>query len=399
MIEQIKEHLHSFDYDIRKTRNARFIDQKVTPDVLYIVTNCVLEFTKQNKDLTFSTKDIWESKFANEEVKDIFNKPDVMNSKARSEYDKYFAQPLKMLEYSKVLNLKKQGNRNYFSINNLSLLEFMSYKKRNCLIFIDIYLRKVLTDSNIWHLFESFFNKNTKENFHNLKDGFKEFLYINTKINTTNKHEPGRIFTKIINPMAHVNKSFGTKGGYMSNDVIGYDELMYNRKNWRDISKLKGETRQEYESRAKELIKKRKAAEVRLTIQQAKKQIKKRYNDISEVQDEWANCDATHVHHIFPKSEFPEIESYVENLILLTPNQHLNKAHPKDTKRINKAYQYVCLQSKCNTIQESVEIINDGFYTKEDFSFVLNTGINTENFNENLSFDEIRNQLTEFYHN
>ena len=46
---------------------------KVTPDVLYIVTNCVLEFTKQNKDLTFSTKDIWESKFANDEIKNIFN--------------------------------------------------------------------------------------------------------------------------------------------------------------------------------------------------------------------------------------------------------------------------------------------------------------------------------------
>ena len=64
-----------------------------------------------------------------------------------------------------------------------------------------------------------------------------------------------------------------------------------------------------------------------------------------------------------------------------------------------KFNQYICLQSKCDTIQESVEVINDGFYSKQDFSFVLNTGINTKNFNGGLSFDEIRNQLTQFYHN
>ena len=192
----------------------------------------------------------------------------------------------------------------------------------------------------------------------------------------------------------------GTKGGFLSQDIIGFDELMYNRKNWRDVSKVKGETRQEYELRAKDLIKKKKLAYSRFTMQQAKKLIAKKYNKVSEIQDELAVGDATQVHHIFPRHEFPNIESYVENLILLTATQHSTKAHPNNnTRRIDKAYQYICLQSKCDKIQESVEVINDGFYSKQDFAFVLNTGINTENFNDGLSFDEIRNQLTQFYHN
>lgn len=400
MNEQINEHLQKFDYDVRKSGNARFIDQKVTPDVLYIVANCVLEYVKDNPKIVFSTKDIWESDFANDEVKNIFNKPDVMNSKAKSEYDKFFAQPLKMLEYSKVLTLTKKGNRNYFSVNNFSILEYISYRERNCLNFINLYLQKVLSDSGIWKLFDDFYNASIKDNFDTLKDGFKEFLYLNTKINRTNKHEPGRIFTKIINPIAYFKKSFGTKGGFLSNDIIGFDELMYNRKNWRDISKVKGETRQEHELRAKDLINKRKAAYGRFTMQQAKNLISKRYNKISEVQDELAVGDATQVHHIFPRSEFPKIESYVENLILLTATQHSTKAHPNNnTRRIDKAYQYVCLQSKCNTIEQSVDVLKDGFYTKEDFSFVLNTGTNTNKYSNELTFEDIRNNLTEYYHN
>jgi hypothetical protein len=397
MVEKINKFLESFDYDIRVSENARFIDQKVTPDVLYIISNCILDFVENESKEFFSTKDIWESKFANEEVKNIFNKPDLLNSKAKSEYDKFFAQPLKMLEYSKVLNLKKKGNRNYFSINNYSILEFISYRERNCLTFINLYLKKVLNDSSIWNLFDSFFKENTKANFNTLKDSFVDFMIKYTKIKKVD--EPRRIFTKVINPIAYQEKSLGTKGGFLSKDIIGYDELMYNRKNWRDISKVKGETRQEYELRAKGLIDRRKLAYGKFTMRKAKNLISKRYNGISEVQDEFANGEATQVHHIFPRNEYPNIESYVENLILLTPNQHYTKAHPNNnTRKIDKVYQYICLQSKCDSIQKSKEVTKDGFYSKKDFSFVLNEGIGTDNFNEYLSFDEIRNNLTEFYH-
>lgn len=42
----------------------------------------------------------------------------------------------------------------------------------------------------------------------------------------------------------------------------------------------------------------------------------------------------TQAHHIFPKNEFPEIMHYVENLIMLTPNQHYSYAHPNNNTYI-----------------------------------------------------------------
>lgn len=397
MVFEINKFLNGSNYDIRITGNARFTDQKVTPDVLFIITNCILDYIKNNKIKKFTTKDIWESPLANKEVKNIFNKPDVMNSKARSEYDKFFAQPLKMLGYSKVLKLEKIGNRNYYSVNNISILEYMSFRERNCLTFICLYLKKVLKDSSIWNLFDNFFKSNTKDNFNMLKDGFVDFMIKYTPINKIT--EPRRIFTKVINPIAFQKNTKGTKRGFLSRDIIGYNEIMYNRVNWRDISKVRGETRREYELRAKRLIQERSLAYSRFSMAQAKNQILHKYNGISEVQDELAVGRATQVHHIFPKNEFPIIESYVENLILLTATQHNTKAHPNNnTRRIDKTYQYICLQTKCDTIQESTEITKDGFYSKEDFTFVLNEGTRSSNFTEDLSFDEIRNSLTEFYH-
>ncbi|MGC6469769.1 MAG: hypothetical protein ACON4E_00680 [Flavobacteriales bacterium] len=394
---EIDNHLDSFNYDIRKTGNARFIDQKVTPDVLYVIANCVIHFIDNSSNNFFSTKDIWESKFANDEVKYIFNKPDVMNSRARSEYDKFFAQPLKMLEYAKILDSKKIGNINYYSVSKRSILEYISFRERNCFDFINQYLIKVLSDSGIWNLFNNFYKSNTKENFNLLKDGFVEFMINYTKINKPT--EPKRIFTKIINPLAHFKKSRGTERGFLSKDIIGFDELLYNRKNWRDIKKVKGQTRSGYEEEATKDLKKRQSAYTQFTMHQAKKLIEKRYQKISEVQDEYAIGDATQIHHIFPRNEFELIESYVENLIALTPTQHFTKAHPNNnTRRIDKAYQYVCLLSKCNSIKESTEVLFDGFYSKESFNFVLNTGLSTNIFTSDLSFEEIKNKLTSMYH-
>jgi len=42
MLSKLQIYFKSFDFDIRKTKNARFIDQKVTPDVLSIVADCIL---------------------------------------------------------------------------------------------------------------------------------------------------------------------------------------------------------------------------------------------------------------------------------------------------------------------------------------------------------------------
>ena len=63
-------------------------------------------------------------------------------------------------------------------------------------------------------------------------------------------------------------------------------------------------------------------------VNKAIRYVKKRQGDVSEVKDELAAGIATEVHHIFPKSQFPQISSFFENLILLTGSQHRQKAHP-----------------------------------------------------------------------
>lgn len=397
-MDKIIQHLNNYNLDIRITGDARFMDQKVTPDVLCIIADCVLQFIKEDTCKKFTTKDIWESDYANENIRDIFNKPSVLNEKASSEYDKFFAQPLKMLAYANILNLEKRGSRNIFTINNKEILEYISIKEKNALNFIILYLEKVLKDSGIFYLFEKFFHENTKDNFDELKSKYEKFIIERTPIN--GEIEVRRIFTKVINPLSYARKLHGTKSGSFSRDIIGYDELMYNRKNWRDITKLKGETRQEFESRARNLIEIRQNAFVKFTMEKAKRLIRIRYMDISEVQDEFSNGQATQVHHIFPKNEHPEIESYLENLILLTATQHSTRAHPNNnTRLIDKDYQYLCLLSKSASIKKSVEDMKDSFYSKDDFIFVLNSGIKpTENFNTAKTFNEINRKLAYEYH-
>ena len=47
------------------------------------------------------------------------------------------------------------------------------------------------------------------------------------------------IFTKVLNPLACKYKKHGTVRGYLSKDIITQDMILYNQKNWRDISSEK----------------------------------------------------------------------------------------------------------------------------------------------------------------
>ncbi len=392
MEEKIRDYLNRFDFDIRQIRDARFMDQKITPDVLCIIADCVINFTNKNHNLEFTTKEIWESSYANQNVKDIFNKPGVLTAAAKHEYDKFFAQPLKMLAYAKILKCEKRDRKNYFVVKKREILNFISIKERNALKFLNIYLEKVLMDSDLWELFDNFFTNNSKEKFNHLKDTYEKFIINNTAIN--GKTEVRRIFTKVINPLAHVRNSHGTKKGFYSPDIIGYDDLMYNRRNWRDVRKLRGETRQEYEARAKREVERSREALVNLM----KEKVKRYHYPSSEVKDQYSSGIATQVHHIFPRYDFPQLEATLENLILLTGTQHSAYAHPENhTRKIDLNYQSLCLLSKSKSVQDSVSI-SDNFYSKDDFVFVLNEGINpTNNFNKNGSFNEIRRKISEEY--
>jgi hypothetical protein len=301
-----------------------------------------------------------------------------------------------MLWYSKVLIEEKRGNKNIYTIWNKNLLEYISIKERNALKFIQLYLVKVLTDSWIYQLFTNFFEAENKQTFDDLKYGFVTFMTDHTSINK--ETEPRRIFTKVINPLAFLYNKKWTKRWFLSPYSISYDELMYNRLNWRDIwwTKIKWETREEYENRAQIEFVRRRERYTDYSISKAKKIIQKLYAPNSEHLDEYANWEATQVHHIFMKSEFPYLADYVENLILLTWTQHNSKAHPSNnTRLVNKDYQLLLLLSKAENIHRSLEEW-EIIYSKTDFIHVLNSWLNTELGND-IPFVDIKSELNNIY--
>ena len=169
---------------------------------------------------------------------------------------------------------------------------------------------------------------------------------------------------------------------------------MYNRKNWRDLSKDKTISRQESITESEQSIVEGTAFNAYL-VQKAISQIKKMYTE-SEIKDQWSNGDATQVHHIFPKSKFPQLAHYLENLIKLTATQHFTKAHPNNrTDAINLDYQLVCLLAKSDKIEKSLNR-NEQYYRKESFIYCINTGLSRQ-LNFDLSFRQIKIELATIY--
>ena len=102
MIAEINDFFSDYNFDVREANGARFMDQKVLPDVLSAVSECIIEFIKDNINREFTVRDIWDSPYAQTLITESFNKPNLKN--ADSEYNKFFGQPIKTLSFSKVLN-------------------------------------------------------------------------------------------------------------------------------------------------------------------------------------------------------------------------------------------------------------------------------------------------------
>ena len=75
--------LDSYDYDIRKTRCARWIDQKCTPDVIWSISDFVLDYI-ENVAEKFTVKDIWQSDYAKQTIAETYSKPDTDEKKAEN---------------------------------------------------------------------------------------------------------------------------------------------------------------------------------------------------------------------------------------------------------------------------------------------------------------------------
>ncbi|MDD4815513.1 MAG: restriction endonuclease [Clostridia bacterium] len=398
--KQIIEFLSKRDYDIQKSHNARWIDQKCTPDVVCIVADCIVNYIADKGNIPFTSRDIWFSDFSIQNVLSIFKKADVTSESTKSEYDKFFQQPMKMLAYAGILSETKKGLENIFKVENLDLIQHISLAEKYSLTFLQLYIEKVLSDSGIYDNFKTFFKNSNKTGFEDIKELFYTFTITNTpigsRVSKTSIERPGykecgRIFTKIINPLAFKNNSFGTEKGHLSRKKVTYDMLMYNRDNFRDIysEKPKEMARKDYEEAIKFMPNN---ALIKYQSVKAKKFIRlynQQYrNSITELlEDDEFNVNATQVHHIFSESDFPVISMFYENLINLTPNQHFVRAHPNNkTSAIDKHYQYQCLIAKSDRIKENIESqIIETIYSFVKFLYVINIGLSDESY---LQVDE-----------
>ena len=389
MEDLLKQHFDQVDLDIRKQASgySRFMDQKVTPDVLSFIADCIVNFLG-GKDVgtTFVVGDIWEFPYFVKNTVAVFGKPSPENETAGSEYDKFIAQPLKTLAFAKVLGENKVGRKNTYTVLRLDILEYISQNERNTWRFLVIYIEKVLSDSGFIDKLESYKTKAKGgtlgvEDFEALKDDFQAFMRGFTEINGDT--EINRIFPKVLNPYSAFYQIPGTEKGRMTQGRFIYPDLMYNRENFRDIGKDKTLSRQEMLREITE------QPEVVIYRVQKAKNIVRRHHTSSEVKDSLAVGLATQVHHIFPEHEFPEISDYLENLILLTPQQHNTRAHPENkTQTIDLEYQKECLLSKMDSIATSVNK-GDNLYAKERFTHVINTGYSLD-LSTNTSFDELK---------
>lgn len=394
--ESIRKYLANLDLDIRKKPDgySRYMDQKVTPDVLSFIADCVVNFLGgKTPDTVFTIKDIWDFQYFQKNTVAIFGKPSPINESAKSEYDKFIAQPLKTLAFSKILNEEKAGMRNVYQIAQPDLLEYISQNERNAWLFLVAYIEKVLSDSGFIKELNTYREKAissgaTQKDFELLKGEFETFMRGYTNI--TGDVEIRRIFPKVLNPYAAYTMINGSEDGRMTDNRFTYSDLMYNRENFRDIGKDKALTRGEAEAVVAE------KPELSAYKVQKAKNIIKRNHTASEIHDSLATGEATQVHHIFPEHEFPQVSSYIENLILLTPQQHNTRAHPSNnTQSIDRDYQRECLLAKIDSIEKSIMQGKD-VYSKESFIHVINVGLSLD-LSTKMTFDELKQTVSKFY--
>ena len=399
----VRDFINEHTYDIRLTGNGRWIDQKCTMDVVCFVADCIVDYIQNGGQQPFQSPDIWRSPYAVQSVQDFFGKPDPMNYSAHDEFNKFFRQPMKMLAAAGVL--KENGRKNntiQFSVENMEILEYIALREKNAYNFLCEYIEKTLRDSGLWGSFERFFEAQDDVEYQNVKDRFTEFSIRYTKINTT--VESFRIFTKVLNILACKYRKKGTERGHLSRSFITFDKIMYNQVNWRDelSGKEKNVARRDYIPAPAE-----DNGYYKYRVNRAIKKLRQfndKYNrSRSEVTDTMAiGTAATHIHHIFPRSDFEEIADYLENLIALTSGQHLQKAHPEgNTQVIDRDFQYLCLICKTESIKNNIMGMQGVpvIYSFECFTHVLAVGLRKpifEDLPEN-DFEAILNQIEVCY--
>lgn len=376
---------------------ARWFDQKVTFGNLAEVASAILSTVDLKKQSEFTRKDLQYSASFNSTIQREYGKPSLTDIKAANEYDKFISQNLNVLAYAGVLSSTAKNKRNrIYKIKDRDVLERIARDEKESRIFLIEYIRWVLKDFNWWSNITRYVDSDhTAEDMARLKEAFTKLLIDTMALGSRGSKRPeveaGRIFAKVINLIAFAEMVPGIERGRVMKNAPSTYDMTYNRPNWRDAASRKPKrlTRKEFEEqleRAASSSKDSNAATAEM------RKVRNYHQGVSEVTDT-TGVKATHIHHIFPKHQFPSLADVRENLIALTPGQHLGNAHPNgNTQKIDPIFQRTCLHQKLQSIKKSVEA-SDGMYSYENFATVLQTGWNLDSLESN--FRDLRQAIVD----
>ena len=364
--------------DLRQTRNGRWYDQKVTPDIMSAI--CAVISGENWKERRFTRKDVEKSPEFRQQMTDFFGKPTPGHPGSSSEYDKVASQPLNVLTAAGILEKVTDKGRKCFFIASPDAQELISEVAESEMVayeFLRLYIAETLKQSGLNDLFDTFFEKEDKASFAKLKRGYAKFIIRYTPIN--GEAECARIFTKVINILAFSRKKKGTHRGRLSSVRVNLSDIRYNRTNWRDdaVRKPKETPRQIWEIHPSHPISGMIVHNAGLRVRKTVQDVKQFHNSRSEILDSHSGKDAPGAvsvqgHHIFPKSQYPNLAYIRENIILLTPTQHVSEAHGGDgVYGIDDSYQGFCLIEKLGTVMKCETDPNCNFYSLEGFKAML----------------------------
>ena len=366
-------------------------EQKITPDLLWCVSYVIVSLIKDNPEKVFTDEDVRESPVFNSLTQDYFSKAPQEN--AENEYNKFSSYQLGVLAFAGVLE-QISGRPKRYKVNNLEALNFIATNDFNASRFLGEYTEKFIRDNRLSEVFEIYRQSPNQDNYLRIKEAYWYWAKINTAVKGDDRRHTYRVLNKMFNVFCYKNHLPGENASNIINGPCPYSFLLYNRTNFRDVDMPSGMTRQQYQ--AEILSEVEQGGLVETLLKKVKDAVKARAKYDSEIKDPslmYTKDSGIHVHHILPRHSYPQFSISKENLISLTPGQHLSLAHTgSSTKTINHEFKIICLKKKFEDIKTSLEV-HDSFYDLKEFIKIINTCFNWT-LSEVASVDQIAKALT-----
>ena len=359
---------------VKTPRVGVHYEQKTTPDLLWCVARVILDLTKEDSNRVFSDDDVRESPMFNSLMQDYFSKPP--QEEAENEYNKVSSYQLDVLSFAGILDQIDARPKRY-RVSVLEALEYIAVNDFNAAHFLGEYTEKFIHDYGFSDVFENYHQNPNQDNHLRAKEAYWNWARTHTAVKGDDRRHTYRVFNKIFNVFCYKNRLPGEDTSNITPGVCPYTFLIYNRENFRDKDMPTGMTRQQYHDEVLSEIDE--GGVVETLLQKAKDAVKLKHDNNSEIQDPdlgYLPNGGVHVHHILPRHSYSQFSLSKENLISLTPGQHLSRAHIEaNTRTINPEFQIVCLKKKFEHIRASLDAGED-FYDLKEFIKILNICFN-----------------------